>query len=172
MEVALRVSFIKFENPSIAMNTNLLIDLGLAKLDELLVREFGASGSDFAGKVKAAAQVLPEELAAALRDLGQEGDRMRAEPGQSPERLAEFTFRCGELHAQLLAFGQVRMELENVVMGPDRVIATPLQASEVEPLARLIEVRDRVFRRVADFTLKALLVGLALLTLGLVFGLI
>ena len=64
------------------------------------------------------------------------------------------------------------MELENVVMGPDSVTATPLESSEIEPLARLIEVRDRVFRKVADFTLKALLVGLALLMAGLVFGLI
>ena len=152
------------------MNSNLLIDKSLAKLEELIAREFGASGPDFAGRAKTAAAQLPDELAAALRELSGQAEPLRSE--SDPERLADFVFRCGDLYARLSAYEQVRMELENVVMGPDSVTATPLESSEIEPLARLIEVRDRVFRKVADFTLKALLVGLALLMAGLVFGLI
>lgn len=154
------------------MNSNTLIDASLAKLDELLVRNFGARGTDFAGKAETAAAGLPEDLAELLMELRQRLGPLQSVTEPDPQRLVEFAFRCGEVHARLMAYFQVRMELENVVVGPVSIGAAPLQPSEVEPLARFVELRDRLFRKVADFTLKALLIGLGLLTLGLVLGLI
>lgn len=154
------------------MNWNTLIDAPLGRLDELLVRDFGAPQGDFAAKAERVAEQLPDELGAALVELRRRLTLLRAETEPDFEHLADFAFRCGELHAGLTAYIQVQMELENVVVGSDRINPTPLAASEVEPLARLVEVRDRLFRKVADFTLKVLLIGLGLMILALVFGLI
>jgi hypothetical protein len=39
-------------------------------------------------------------------------------------------------------------------------------------LSRFLAARDRLFRKVADFTLKFLLIGLGLLVLGLLIGVV
>jgi hypothetical protein len=154
------------------MNKNSLIEASLFPLRELLAREFGASAPDFASQVKAAVPRLPDDLAQILAKLENTETILRKEAEPLPEGLADFGFRCGQVYEKLMAHRQMQMELENVVVGPDSVSAAPLQASQIEPLARFVEVRDRVFRKVADFTLKALLIGLGLLTLGLVLGLV
>jgi hypothetical protein len=147
------------------------IDACLAKLNELLTRHFHAEAPDFAGKAKTAASQLPNELAQALAELV-EARAVLEKTGPESERFMDFAFQCGCVYERLDAHRRIEMEMENVVIGPESVAANPLQSSQVEPLARFIEVRDRLFRKVADFTLKALLVVLGLLTLGLMLGLV
>ncbi|MGZ8218315.1 hypothetical protein [Methylomagnum sp.] len=154
------------------MNTHPFLNTCLSKLDELLDRQFQTSAPDFTSKVNAIAAQLPEEPAQALYELLGRQAALNAETVPAPESLADFAFLCGRAYEQLEAWRRIQMEMENVLTGPDSVSATPLQASQVEPLARFVEVRDRLFRKVADVTLKALLIGLGLLILGLVFGLI
>lgn len=154
------------------MNTHQFLDACLSRLDELLDHQFQTSASDFTGKVNAIAAQLPEEPAQALYEVLGRRAALSAEEAPAPESLADFAFLCGRAYEQLEAWRRIQMEMENVLTGPDSVSATPLQASQVEPLSRFIEARDRIFRKVADFTLKALLIGLGLLILGLVLGLI
>jgi hypothetical protein len=154
------------------MNKDQIVDSSLSKLNELLSRQFQAAEPDFADKAKTAAAQLPGDLAQALSRLAEQRALLKANAAPDTDLLAEFAFHCGQVYEQLAAYRHIQMEMENVVLGPESVSATPLQASQIEPLARFIEVRDRIFRKVADFTLKALLIGLGLLTLGLVLGLI
>jgi hypothetical protein len=154
------------------MNTVPSIDSCLVKLSELLTQQFHAEAPDFAGKVKTAAPQLPNELAQALAELVDIQAMLDTTPGPEPERFMDFAFQCGRVYEQLDAHRRIEMEMENAVIGPESVAASPLQPSQIEPLARFLEVRDRLFRKVADFTLKALLVSLGLLVLGLALGLV
>jgi hypothetical protein len=154
------------------MNTVPSIDSCLVKLGELLTQQFHAEAPDFAGKVKTAAPQLPNELAQALAELVAMQAMLDKAPGPEPERFMDFAFQCGRVYEQLDAHRRIEMEMENAVIGPESVAASPLQSSQIEPLARFLEVRDRLFRKVADFTLKALIISLGLLVLGLVLGLI
>ena len=148
------------------------LDYGLAQLRDLIAQDFGVEARDFTEQARTVARRLPDDLAQIVAGLEAEWAALREHPDPAPERLAGFAFRCGQAHAKLAAFRQVQMELENVVVGPDSLSTAALQAAQVEPLARLVELRDRVFRKVADFTLKALLIGLVLLAVGLFLGVI
>lgn len=152
------------------MNPHPMIAASLAKLDELLVQDFQAQGANFAERAVHAAPRLPQESAQALAELADPASR----PADTadPARLAEFVFRCGRVYEQLHAFWLVEMEMENTRVDFDRVETTPLQPAQADLLARFVETRDRLFRQVADFTLKAILVILGLLVLGLLLGLV
>lgn len=154
------------------MSSQTFLDSSLFRLNEILVSQFGATEPDFAGKAKSAGSELPEDLAQALGELAGTLGTLRAQAEPAPAALADFAFRCGEVYSKLENQRQIQMELENVLVGPDSVSANPLQSGQADRLAGFIEARDRVFRKVADFTLKALLIGLGLLTLGLFLGLI
>jgi hypothetical protein len=154
------------------MNQVQFVNISLAKLDQLLVEQFRADARDFAGRARGVAASLPDELAQPLAELAEAGERLKAEPAAEAGRFAEFAFRCGQVYEQLTAQRRIEMEMENVRVGPASVEPAPLQGSQADLVARFIEARDRMFRKVADFTLKALLVVLGLLTLGLILGLV
>ena len=154
------------------MNKDLFVDSSLSKLNNLLAEHNPAEAPGFAGKAQSAAFLLPGELAQPLRELAEAEARLKADSTADDGALADFAFRCGQVYEQLSAYRRIEMELENVRVGPDSVEAAPLHASQADVVARFIQARDRVFRKVADFTLKALLAILALLALGLVLGLV
>lgn len=154
------------------MSNQTFLDSSVSRFNDLLTGPFGTPKTDFPGMAKSAGAELPEDLDRALRELAANYGSLQAQPDPAPTALADFAFRCGEVYSKLENHRQIQMELENVVVGPESVSANPLQSAQVEPLARFIEARDRIFRKVADFTLKALLIGLGLLTLGLFLGLI
>lgn len=152
------------------MNPDPLIETSLRALDDILVQGFGATAATFAARAEQAAASFTDDLAQPLRAIVERHGRLAASPAADPRQAGEFCFACGVLHERLSALMQTRMELESAIVGPDRVSPTPLQRSQSDQLTRFIEARDRLFRKVADLTLKFLLIGLALLTLGLVLG--
>jgi len=154
------------------MNKDSIIEASLAKLGELLAQHFPADALDFAERAKHAADLLPGELANPLAALVEARARIKADSGAGSEQVADFVFRCGQLYEQIKAYRQIEMEMENVRVGSSSVEAEQLQPGQLDLMARFIETRDRIFRKVADFTLKALLIMLGLLTLGLLLGLI
>lgn len=138
----------------------------IAQLDALLIDHFQAQGADFAARVQDATPRISQESALALAELARSADSL------DPAQLADFAFRCGRVYEQLEAQRLIDMEMENIRVGFDQVETQPLQAAQLDRVARFIEARDRLFRKVADFTLKAILIVLGLLTLGLVLGVI
>ena len=154
------------------MSSQTFLDASLSRLNDLLTRHFDATAADFAASAKSAAAELPEDLAKSLGELAASHDALRAHTEPAPAALADFAFRCGELHSKLEEHRLVQMEVENALVGPDSVATTRLQPAQADRLAGFIAARDRLFRKVADFTLKALLIGLGLLILGLFIGIV
>ena len=156
------------------MTTNLqpLIDASLKTLDDSLIHHFGATAPTFAARVEEIAATLPDDVAQPLRALAAQQARLLATAEPDPQAAGDFCFAAGALHEKLRAVLQAQMELESVIVGPGSVSATPLQRAQSEQVSRFIEARDRLFRKVADVMLKFLLIGLGLLTLGLMLGLI
>lgn len=154
------------------MNHDPLIESSLQALDDILIRSLGATAATFAARAEQAAATLTDDVAQPLRAIAGLHDRLSASPTPDPRLAGEFCFACGVLHEKLGALLQTRMELESAIVGPDTVSTTPLQRSQSDQLTRFIEARDRLFRKVADLTLKFLLIGLGLLTLGLVLGIL
>lgn len=161
------------DNPDLAnMTLEPLIEASRQSLDRLLVRDLGATARDFATRAEQAAGSLPDDLAEPLRAMTTLYARLASATEPDPQLAGEFCFACGVLHEKLSALLQTRMELESAIVGPDSVSTTPLQRAQSDQLTRFIETRDRLFRKVADLTLKFLLIGLGLLTLGLMLGLV
>ncbi len=144
----------------------------LQPVDQALSRLPGVSGDLFTERAASAVSALPEDLAQPLRELLALYQQLQAQP-ESDRRLGhEFCFACGALTEKLRAELQARMEVESAIVGPDHVSAQSLQGAQSDQLSRFIEARDRLFRKTADLTLKFLLIGLGILTLGLLIGVI
>lgn len=155
------------------MNQDQFIAASQAGLDALLAERFRL---ELAGltrpALQSAAPTLPAELVQSLTELAETQDRLKSESSADETRLASYAFRCGALHEQLRAWLRVEMEVENARINLDSVEPSLLQPGQEDLMARFVETRDRLFRQVADFTLKALLIVLGLLTVGLVLGLV
>ncbi|MDD1650289.1 MAG: hypothetical protein LUO80_07830 [Methylococcaceae bacterium] len=152
------------------MNLDPLIETSLNALDDILIRSLGATATTFAARAEQVAATLTDDVAQPLRAIAALHARLSANMTPDPRLVGEFCFACGALHEKLGALMQTQMELESAIVGPESISTTPLQRSQSDQLTRLIETRDRLFRKVADLTLKFLLLGLGLLTLGLMLG--
>lgn len=155
------------------MNHPVFLEASIARLNEFFSQQEHTEKTIFPDYVETVAAELPEEVSQSLLELAQTAISLRSsDSAPSEEGWATFAFQCGELYTQLKNHRQIQMELESVVVGPDRVDVQPLQPGQTDLLSRFVETRDRIFRKVADVTLKFLLIGLAILTLGLIFGLL
>ena len=156
------------------MNLDTLVAASERHLDELLTRDLGGTGDDFAGRARRVAENLPEELAQPLNRLLELRHRLRESGAREPdpELVGRYCFACGAAHEKLRAFTQARLEVESAIMRMDSVQTAPLQTGQSDQLSRFLAARDRLFRQVADFTLKFLLIGLGLLVLGLIIGVV
>lgn len=159
-------------NNSTTSSSGFFVDLCITRLGTLLSTHFNAYQPDFTEKVSAIADDLPEELSELLTKIATRRLLLKQDSDQDITKLAEFSFDCGQLYEKLEEYRRMEMEVENVRQGSFSVSPSPLQSAQVEKLSRFIEVRDRLFRKVADFTLKAILVGLGLLILGLFLGIV
>lgn len=155
------------------MTPQTTVDSGLLQLNEILVRDLGVTGENPMERIGNAAAILPDELAAPLTRI------LKLYPPEAPTNSltdhcssGEFWFECGVAHERLRAFVLARMEVESAIMGSGSVSTSPLHNSESDQISRFISARDRLFRKVADATLKFLLIGLGLLTIGLLLGII
>ena len=154
------------------MNQAPLIENSLKALGDILSRDLGLPAGSFAVQAEQAAPLLPEDVAQPLRELAAALAQLRSRTMPGPREDADFCFAAGALHEKLPALRQTRMELASTIVGPDSISPTPLQRAQSDQLSRSIEARDRLFRKVADVTLKFLLMGLGLLMLGLLLGII
>ena len=154
------------------MNSPFTFETCLQPVDHALSRLPGVGGENFAERAASAVNALPEELSQPLRELLSLYQQLQAQAAPDEKLGPEFCFACGALTEKLRAELQTRMEVESAIVGPDSVSAQPLQGGQSDQLSRFIEARDRLFRKTADLTLKFLLIGLGLLTLGLLLGVI
>ena len=156
------------------MNPETLIAAGERHLDDLLTRDLGARADSFIARAEEVARTLPDEFAQPVVRLLELRARLRGAGAREPdaELLGRYCFACGALHEKLRAYTRARMEVESAIVGLDSIQTTALQTGQSDQLSRFLAARDRLFRKVADFTLKFLLIGLGLLLLGLLIGVV
>jgi len=140
----------------------------LHPLQTLLSDQFGASATDFARQVQQAVEQLPDELAAELKELA---GRLGTEDPSSAS-TARFAFDCGCLYERLRSWRHHQLAAEAGTVSPEGKLPDSLEQEQMDSLARIIAARDRIFRKVADFTLKAILITLGLLALGMLLGVV
>ncbi len=136
----------------------------IEKLETLLAEGFSAEGTGLAAKVRGLGRELPEDLRDLLLELAGEQNRQGDE-------LA-FAFRCGQAYERLDGLAQSRLAAHIAFLEPDGTPPLELEKSDLDALARFVDLRNRFIKTVADYTLKFLLVSVILLALGLFLGLI
>jgi hypothetical protein len=154
------------------MDVNETIQIYLLKLNNQLDSDFAAQGDDLASRIGSIRSLLPDELQALLRDIDARATQLKLSAQEDNTSLADFIFRCGLASEQLEALRQNRAAESVAAFQTNGLPPADLEKTELDAIARFIAARDRVLRKVADFTMKAMLILLGLLILGLVLGLV
>ena len=135
-------------------------------LENLLEGDFAATGNSLKEKIDSVRSELPEDLVTAI-----EGIATAASAGDTTD-VADLLFRCGQATQSLELLRQSRAADSVLAAHPEGMPPEELENSDLDAVARFIAARDRFVRAVANFTLKALLVVVGLLVVGLVLGII
>lgn len=144
----------------------------LTRLDEALWDLPGVEASDPEGIRSEAQSLLPDDLAQKLKTLLETVRSLEQAESADAPLLGETVFALGQFHAEILALVRAQAEIESAWIGSDRVDPRALDGQQPEQIRKFLALRDRLFRQVADFTLKLLLLLFGLLVVLLVLGLI
>jgi len=140
------------------------------RLGHTLTELLGIQGIAFEEQMVQAAERLPDDLSRDTLRLLRELKTYEAAP--EPLLLGDLLFDMGVLHEKIRAQSQAQMEIESAIIDLDGVKTASLEIPESERISRFIALRDQLFRKVADVTLKVMLILLALLILGLLVGIV
>ncbi|NBT45158.1 MAG: hypothetical protein EBT06_09580 [Gammaproteobacteria bacterium] len=140
------------------------------RLAHTLTELLGTQGISFEEQMVQAAARLPDDLSRNTLRLLRELETYEAAP--EPLLLGDLLFDMGILHEKIRAQSQAQMEIESALINLDGVRTASLEIPESERISRFIALRDQLFRKVADVTLKVMLILLALLILGLLVGIV
>lgn len=154
------------------MATRNILAPALARLDEALWDLPGVNASDPQGIRAEAEALLPEDLAQKLCALLNTVKTLELSEAPDARALGETVFALGQLYFEIVALSRAQAEIESAWIGGDRVNPRALEGQQPEQIQKFLALRDRIFRKVADFTLKALLALFGLLVILLVLGLI
>lgn len=149
----------------------LSIENYLARLETCLREDFNAEGANLAEQLNQLTPTLPAELSAELQALAEQAQVIGTTSDDTDAAL-DWAFRCGEIYQRLQA---LKYTLAEETLGQVSLDGQPplnLEITDVDAITRFIAWRDRVFQKIAEFTLKALLVFVGLLFLGLVLGIL
>lgn len=126
------------------------------QLETLLRNNFGAVGDDLPTLTQSSAANLPDDVLDLLTRLA----------GQSPDPV-QTAFNYGRAVERLNALKQARIAESLAMAGAEGVPLDALPPEELDTMARVLAVRDRLVKAIADFTFKALMVCLGLLVVWL-----
>ena len=140
------------------------------RLKHTLTELLRIQGISFEEQMVQAAERLPDDLSRDTLRLLRELETYEAAP--EPFLLGDLLFDMGVLHEKIRAQSQAQMEIESAIIDLDGVRTASLEIPESERISRFIALRDQLFRKVADVTLKVMLILLALLILGLLLGIV
>jgi hypothetical protein len=141
------------------METHPSLNAYRLQLETLLRNNFGALGDELPALTQSCAAHLPDDVLDLLTHLSGQADPVQT------------AFCYGRAVERLNALKQARVAESLAMAGPEAALDA-LPAEDVDTLARLLAVRDRAFKAVADFTCKALLVCGALVLLWLLLQLL
>ena len=138
------------------------------RLKHTLTELLGIQEISFEEQMVQAAERLPDDLSRDTLRLLRELETYEA--AKEPLLLGDLLFDMGILHEKIRAQSQAQMEIESAIIDLEGVRTASLEIPESERISRFIALRDQLFRKVADVTLKVMLILLALLILGLLLG--
>ncbi|HLF95871.1 MAG TPA: hypothetical protein VI457_01895 [Methylococcaceae bacterium] len=130
------------------------------QVETLLRNNFGATGDDLPALIQSCATHLPDDVLDLLTQLSGQADPVPA------------AFYYGRAVERLNTLKQARVVESLALAGTDGIHLDILPAEDLDSLARLLTVRDRAFKAVANFTFKATLVCVGLLVLWLLLQLL
>lgn len=154
------------------MDPRELLAPALTRLDESLWDLPGIEASDSEGIRREAMLLLPEDLGERLKTLLDRVKALEDSHSQNPRDLGNTVFELGQFHAEIRALSHAQAEIESALIGSASVNPRPLEGQQPEQIRKFLALRDQLFRKVADFTLKLLLGLFALLLILLLTGLI
>ena len=140
------------------------------RLKHTLTELLGIQEISFEEQMVQAAERLPDDLSRDTLRLLRELETY--ESANEPILLGDLLFDMGILHEKIRAQSQAQMEIESAIIDLEGVRTASLEIPESERISRFIALRDQLFRKVADVTLKVMLILLALLILGLLLGIV
>ena len=140
------------------------------RLKHTLTELLGIQEISFEEQMVQAAERLPDDLSRDTLRLLRELETYEA--ANEPILLGDLLFDMGILHEKIRAQSQAQMEIESAIIDLEGVRTASLEIPESERISRFIALRDQLFRKVADVTLKVMLILLALLILGLLLGIV
>ena len=140
------------------------------RLKHTLTELLGIQEISFEEQMVQAAERLPDDLSRDTLRLLRELETYEA--AKEPLLLGDLLFDMGILHEKIRAQSQAQMEIESAIIDLEGVRTASLEIPESERISRFIALRDQLFRKVADVTLKVMLILLALLILGLLLGIV
>lgn len=143
---------------------------GQLRLKHTLTELLGIQEISFEKQMVQAAERLPDDLSRDTLRLLRELETYEA--AKEPLFLGDLLFDMGILHEKIRAQSQAQMEIESAIIDLEGVRTASLEIPESERISRFIALRDQLFRKVADVTLKVMLILLALLILGLLLGIV
>jgi hypothetical protein len=139
------------------------------RVEQTLIRDFGARGENLAELAQTVAAELPDDLGALLRTVAER--HTPANTGDATRQALSFAFDCGRLLERLDEFRRTRAEAL-VHLDSDGRTVTEAEPADLDRLSRFMVVRDRWLRKAADFSLKLLVTAVVILVLGFALGLI
>lgn len=140
------------------------------RLKHTLTELLGIQEISFEEQMIQAAERLPDDLSRDTLRLLRELETYEA--AKEPLLLGDLLFDMGILHEKIRAQSQAQMEIESAIIDLEGVRTASLEIPESERISRFIALRDQLFRKVADVTLKVMLILLGLLILGLLLGIL
>lgn len=142
------------------------------RVEQALIRDFGARGDDLAQLAQSVATELPDELSALLRQAAaQLNSGVPPDQALKAEDALTLAFDCGRLIEQLDHFRRTRAEALVHLDTDGRTVTAP-EPADLDRLSRFMVLRDRWLRKAADFSLKLLVTAVLILVLGFALGLI
>jgi hypothetical protein len=139
------------------------------RIEQALIRDFGAHGSTLAELAESVAAELPDDVETLLRTVAQR--QIHTNQADAPREALSFAFDCGRLLEQLDQFRRAQAATL-VHLDTDGRTVTNAEPADLDRLSRFMVLRDRWLRKAADFSLKLLVTAVLILVLGFALGLI
>ncbi|RYU62939.1 hypothetical protein EWI61_00255 [Methylolobus aquaticus] len=142
------------------------------RVEQALIRDFGARGEGLEQLALSVATELPDEISALLRQTATRlNSRVTPDQSLDVEDALTLAFDCGRLLEQLDQFRRTRAEALVHLDTDGRTVTDP-EPADLDRLSRFMVLRDRWLRKAADFSLKLLVTAVLILVLGFALGLI
>jgi len=142
------------------------------RVEQALIRDFGARGEGLEQLAQSVATELPDEISALLRQTATRlNSRVTPDQSLEVEDALTLAFDCGRLLEQLDQFRRTRAEALVHLDTDGRTVTDP-EPADLDRLSRFMVLRDRWLRKAADFSLKLLVTAVLILVLGFALGLI